>query len=178
MQSLVATDGRDALARQIEQELDRSYRLARAILLDDREAEDAVQDACLIAWQRGGSLRDSERFAAWFGRVLTNGCRDRLRRRQRQRVRAIALQTEWVEERAGVGRTTSTSAWSRDLDAAFDRLDPDHRVVVLLRYWQDMTLEEIARRLDAPLGTVKSRLHYALRKLRADLEATSERPGV
>jgi RNA polymerase sigma-70 factor (ECF subfamily) len=63
----------------------------------------------------------------------------------------------------------------RDLDAAFDRLDADHRIVVLLRFWQDLSLEEIADRLDLPLGTVKSRLHYALRTLRTDLEATDGR---
>lgn len=176
MESLVALDRRDALARRIEHELDRSYRVARAILLDDREAEDAVQDACLIAWRRGGSLHDPDRFAAWFGRVLINGCRDRLRRRQRQRVRAIALQAEWQGERGGPDPADSVSTWNRDLDTAFDRLDPDHRLVVLLRYWQELTLDEIANRLDIPLGTVKSRLYYALRRLHADLEATDGRP--
>ena len=112
-------------------ELDRSYRLARAILLDDREAEDAVQDACLIAWQRAMSLRDPDRFPAWFGRVLINGCRDRLRRRQRQRVRAIALQATWLGEAGGPDPAVSMSGVDRGLDEAFDRLDLDHRLVVL-----------------------------------------------
>ena len=94
----MAVDRRDTLARRIEGQVDRGYRLARAILTDEREAEDAVQDACLTAWQKGGSLRDQDRFDAWFERVLINGCRDRLRRRQRQRVRAIALQSAWTGE--------------------------------------------------------------------------------
>ena len=61
------------------------------------------------------------------------------------------------------------------LDEAVDALDPDHRIVVLLRFWQDLPLDGIADRLDIPLGTVKSRLHYALRAIRTDLEATDGR---
>jgi RNA polymerase sigma-70 factor, ECF subfamily len=61
------------------------------------------------------------------------------------------------------------------LDEAFDALDPDHRVVVLLRFWLDLPLGEIADRLGIPLGTVKSRLHHALRAIRARLEATDGR---
>ena len=169
----MAVDRRDTLARRIEGQVDRGYRLARAILTDEREAEDAVQDACLTAWQKGGSLRDQDRFDAWFERVLINGCRDRLRRRQRQRVRAIALQSAWTGE--GTAPDPGARAGDPDLDAAFDRLDPDHRLVVLLRYWRDMSLEDIADRLDLPLGTVKSRLHYALRTMRTTLEATDGR---
>ena len=177
MDPISAIDQHAALARRIQVELDQSYRLARAILLDDREAEDAVQDACLVAWQRGESVRDPERFGAWFGRVLVNGCRDRLRRRRRGQVRAHALQAEWRVDATG---SPSSDPQLRDdldpnLDAAFDRLDADHRIVVLLRFWQDLTLEEIADRLDLPLGTVKSRLHYALRRLRTDLEASDGR---
>lgn len=169
MQTVVAIDGREALARRIEQSIDRGYRLARAILADDREAEDALQDACLTAWRRADSLRDPDRFQPWFDRILINGCRDRLRGRQRQRVRTIALQTAW---RAG-GEGLAADPASRDveLDDAFDRLDPDHRIVVLLRYWQDLTVEDIAERLGLPSGTVKSRLHYALKTMRTTLEA-------
>ena len=170
-----AIDRHPALARRIQLELDQAFRLARAILLDEREAEDAVQDACLVAWQRGESVRDPDRFAAWFGRVLINGCRDRLRRRQRQQVRAVALQADWQSIAIGSQSGWASATDDRDLDAAFDRLDADHRIVVLLRFWQDLTLEQIADRLDLPLGTVKSRLHYALRRLRTELEASDGR---
>ena len=169
MDTLVVVDRHEALERRIELELDRAFRLARAILLDDREAEDAVQDACLMAWQRGGSLRDPDRFAPWFERIVVNGCRDRLRRRQRQRVRAIALQAAAADERMAPDPADD------NLDEALGALDADHRMVVVLRYWRDLTADEIADRLGLPVGTVKSRLHYALRKLRATLEATDGR---
>ncbi|MGZ6372022.1 MAG: RNA polymerase sigma factor [Candidatus Limnocylindria bacterium] len=172
MESVMAVDQREVVARRIEQHVERGYRLARAILADDREAEDAVQDACLAAWQRADSLRDGERFEPWFERILINGCRDRIRRRQRQRVRAIALEAAWRAEGEGSISDPMDRGSDRDLDAAFDRLDADHRIVVLLRYWQDLTLQDIAARLDVPEGTVKSRLHYALRTMRTDLEAS------
>ncbi len=175
LESVALVDSHGAIARRIELELDQSFSLARAILGDEGEAEDAVQDACLAAWQRATSLRDPDRFGAWFGRILVNGCRDRLRRRQRQQVRAIALQAEWAGEAGGPDPAAWMAGSNRDLDAAFDRLDADHRIVVLLRFWQDLGLDEIADRLGLPLGTVKSRLHYALRTLRMDLEATDGR---
>jgi RNA polymerase sigma-70 factor (ECF subfamily) len=141
-----------------------AYRLAYAILLDGAEAEDAVQDACLVAWRRRASLRDADRFEAWFDRILINGSRDRIRRRRRQRVRAIAL----VE--VARGGSIAPPQPEPDLDEALDQLDADHRLVVLLRYWQDLPLEAISERLGIPLGTVKSRLHYATRAMRDHLE--------
>ena len=146
-----------------------SYRLARAILLDDHEAEDAVQEASLLAWRRSGSLRDPERFGAWFDRILVNHCRDRLRKRRR----AVQITAPPVGfDPAGPRPETGSDA---DLDRAIDALDVDHRIVVILRYWQDRTVDDIAARVGIPSGTVKSRLHHALRAIRASLEASHGR---
>jgi RNA polymerase sigma-70 factor (ECF subfamily) len=147
-----------------------SYRLARAILLDDSEAEDAVQEASLAAWRRRDSLRDEDRFEAWFERILINQCRDQLRRRSR----AVKLAAPPIgfEPAASPPDTGSDP----DLDRALDGLDADHRIVVVLRYWQDRTVDDIADRVGIPAGTVKSRLHHALRTLRASLEAGHGRP--
>lgn len=169
MVALVDAEEKDALVALAERGLGPAYRLARAILLDDQEAEDAVQDACVAAWRRRSSLRDRQRFGPWFDRIVIPACRDRLRRRQRQKVRAIALAVAWEE---GV---TPAEGQDRGLDEALDRLDTDHRLVVLLRYWEDLTLEDISERLGVPVGTVKSRLHYALRALRRNLEASHGR---
>jgi RNA polymerase sigma-70 factor (ECF subfamily) len=162
VETIAARGEADVFVGLVERRLDPAYRLARAILLADQEAEDAVQDACLAAWRERRSLRDHARFDAWFDRILINRCRDRLRVRQRQRVRAIAL-----EGQAQLRHTMDMGA--------VDDLDPDHRIVVLLRFWQDLRLEDIAERLDIPLGTVKSRLHYALRAIRSSLEAPDGR---
>lgn len=165
------------LAERIEAHLDRAYRLAKAILADGGEAEDAVQEASLLAWRRGDSLRDPTRFEAWFERILVNHCRDRLRRRKRQQIRAIALQAVWAGEEGAQGPTSVTALDPDDLrlDLALEALDLDHRLVVILRYWRDLTAEQIAERLDIPSGTVKSRLHQALKQLRAAMEASDGR---
>lgn len=145
-----------------------SFRLARAILLDDGEAEDAVQEASLTAWRKQGTLREPDRFDAWFDRILVNQCRDQLRRRRRTvQVVAPPAGSEPRAEPQPVGADP-------DLDAALVSLDVDHRIVVVLRYWQDRTVDDIAARLGIPSGTVKSRLHNALRNLRASLEASHE----
>jgi RNA polymerase sigma-70 factor, ECF subfamily len=147
-----------------------SYRLARAILLDDGEAEDAVQEASLAAWRRRDSLRDEGRFEAWFERILVNQCRDQLRRRGR----AVKLAAPPIgfEPAASMPETGSDP----ELDLALEALDADHRVVVVMRYWQDRTVDDIAERVGIPAGTVKSRLHHALRSMRTTLEAGHGRP--
>jgi RNA polymerase sigma factor (sigma-70 family) len=142
-----------------------SYRLARAILLDDGEAEDAVQEASLAAWRRRETLKDEARFEAWYDRILVNQCRDQLRRRGR----AVKLTAPPIGfEPASSPPETGADA---DLDHALDALDVDHRIVVVMRYWQDRTVDDIAERVGIPAGTVKSRLHHALRAMRATLEA-------
>jgi RNA polymerase sigma factor (sigma-70 family) len=158
-----ATD--DAFAALTHRHIDSAYRLAWAILQDDGDADDATQDAFALAWRNRRGLRDPERFDAWFGRILVNACRERLRQRARQKVRTLLLDDEPPVGDAS-GEVSSRDAITR----AMRRLDADHRVVVVLRYWADLTIEEIADRLDVPNGTVKSRLHYALRSMRPRLE--------
>jgi RNA polymerase sigma-70 factor, ECF subfamily len=146
--------------------LDRAYRLAGLFLGNAHEAEDAVQDALVIAWQSFDRLRDGDRFAAWFDRILVNGCRDRLRRRGR--VRFIALDPSIDPAAADPFRELV----DRDaLLSGLDRLTPDERIVIVLRFWADLPLDEIADRLGWPLGSVKSRLHRALGRMRARLAA-------
>lgn len=149
--------------------LGESYRLARAILLDDGEAEDAVQEAGLAAWRRRDTLRDEGRFDVWFDRILVNECRDQLRKRGRAvKVAAPPIGFEPVASPPETGTDD-------DLDRAVDALDAEHRMVVVMRYWQDRTIDDIAARIGIPAGTVKSRLHHALRTMRAALEAGHER---
>lgn len=161
-----------AFVRLADGELDRAYRLARIILGDAGDAEDAVHDAALKAWEHFGELRERERFDAWFGRILVNSCRAYLRRR---RVRRTAVD-------GSPGRSNPDPAEAvvglDALERAILALGPDHRTIVGLRFWSDLSVEQIAQRTGERAGTVKSRLHYALRELRAAYEAgeRTERP--
>jgi RNA polymerase sigma-70 factor (ECF subfamily) len=157
----------DRLLKMIDLGLDRAFRLAGLILGDQAEAEDATQEALFSAWRSVGSLRDPDGFGAWFDRILINACRDRLRRRNR--VRLIPL-----EDAGGslVARDPFRAIADRDeVLQAMARLSDDERVVVILHYWDDLTLEGVSARVGWPVGTVKSRLHRALESMRAAIGA-------
>ena len=146
-----------------------SYRLATLILRDRHEAEDATQEAIARAWSSWGTLRDRDRFDAWFDRILVNVCRNRMRHTRTIRVVALDAALE-LPAADSHGSTMARLA----LEPAFARLTPDQRIIVVLRYWRDLPVEEIAERLGIPAGTVKSRLHYALKSLRVAIESSEE----
>ena len=168
-----------AFSRLVDGDLARSYRLAAVLLGSEPEAQDAVQDAVVTAWERFDQLRERDRFEAWFGRILVNACRDRIRRRGR--VKFIAL-GEDGSSGGTFGRRELAIAGpdlaERDaLRAALARLSPEHREVVAMRYLLDLSLDEIAGRTGERLGTVKSRLYYGLSALRAAYDAADRQPG-
>ena len=146
-------------------QLDPSYRLAALILRDPDEAEDATHDAYVQAFRNRRSLRDMDRFEAWFGRIVVNVCRDRLRRRRRQAV--MDLSPDLRDERAEIAEPIGDRV---ALESAFTRLSADHRIAIVLRYYLDLTVDQIADRVGVPAGTVKSRLHHAVSELRTELD--------
>lgn len=147
--------------------LDRAYRLAGLLLGNAAEAEDVVQDALVTAWQSFDEVRDPASFGAWFDRIVVNRSRDRLRRRGSVRFIAIAPDLD------PPGRDPFQGVLERDaLLSGLAGLTPDERAVVVLRFWADLPLDEIADRLDWPLGSVKSRLHRALARLREHFDRT------
>ena len=148
---------------------DDGYRLAGYLLGDADEAQDAVQEVLIKAWRSWSSLRDPERFGAWFDRILVNVCRDRMRRHRT--LRMVELDAADEVESADPFRRMLVED---EVAAAVARLNPEHRIVIVLRFWQDLALEGVADRLDLPLGTVKSRLHYALKALRTELRRSSD----
>ena len=147
--------------------LDRSYRLAGLLLGNAHEAEDAVQDALVVAWQRLDDLRDKDRFGAWFDRILVNVCRDRLSRRGK--VRQLVL--DEAGSTIPVGDPFRAVLDRDEAVRAIAMLEDDLRIVILLHYWADLTLEGVAERVGWPVGTVKSRLHRGLAQMRGHLDA-------
>ncbi len=152
-----------AFGRLVDRELAAAYRTASLLLRDPAEAEDATQDALERAWQRWDQLRDPDRAGAWFGRILVNTCRDRMRAPRRSPVR-------WIGEPAAPDATADLA--ERDaMGQALADMNPDQRIALVLRYFLDLPVEEIAQRTGAPAGTVKSRLRLALDAVRARYEA-------
>lgn len=149
-------------------ELDRAYRLAGLMLGSQDDAEDATQDALIRAWRSSESLRDVQSFQAWFDHILVNVCRDRVRRRRRIRFISIDGVTE-------VGPSPDPFRQLLDKDEvmrALAGLELDLRTVIVLRYWADLTVDDIAARLGCPAGTVKSRIHRGLRRMRRGMAMT------
>jgi RNA polymerase sigma-70 factor, ECF subfamily len=154
-----------AFERLTDQRLLRAYRLATLVLRSASDGEDAVHDAAVLAWTRFDELRDQSLFDAWFDRIVINVCRKRLRRRS---VRPLVMDVDGV---APLADGASGRAERDALRRALDRLTPEHRAVVVLRHVEGHSIGEIAARTGEREGTVKSRLHYALRELRAAYDA-------
>lgn len=152
----------------------RLHQVAFRILRDRPAAEDATQQAVLSMWRDLPQLREPSRFEAWSYRLLVNACNSEFRRRKR----ALPL----------VGRATPTEAIAPDdfgrlfdrdqLERAFATLTVDHRVVLVLRYYLDLSIKTIAETLDVPMGTVDSRIHRALGRTRHALEGPEPEPLV
>ena len=154
----------------VELRLDACYRLAAVILGDRLEAEDATHEAMLRAQRSWPSVRDPAAAQAWLDRIVVNECRDRLRRRRV--ARAIVAAQHAALDPAGLPADVAATDRAA-LRSALAELDPDHRLVVILRYLLDLSVDDIATRTGAPSGTVKSRLHHALRQLRAAYDAAA-----
>ncbi len=150
--------------------VDRLYAIARLILRDADLAEDATQDALVRAWRDLSTLRDVERFDAWLYRLLVRACADIGRHRRRWRTELTVLPSELAEP------DRSSELADRDqLERGLRRLNEAQRAILVLHFYLGLTPTESADVLSIPVGTAKSRLHYALGALRAAVEA-DERP--
>lgn len=152
--------------------VDRLYSVARLILRDVHLAEDAVQETLIKAWRQLPRLRDVDRFDAWMHRLLIHSCADQGRSRRR-----ISTEVDLALVDPVGGDVTGTTADRDQLDRGFRRLGPEQRIAVVLRHYAGFSPDEIAEILGIPVGTAKSRIHYATEALRAALEADS-RPSV
>lgn len=148
------------------------YRLALSILDDPDEAEDGTQETFLAALRALSSFREDAAFKTWLFSITINVCRSRYQRRQtRGRLQQI-LQSLFhlrgeVEhpESTAVQDESDTELWN-----AIRALDEKHRVPIVLRYYHDLPIADIAAMLNIPPGTVHSRLNHAREKLRALLK--------
>jgi RNA polymerase sigma-70 factor (ECF subfamily) len=154
----------DTLARTVG---DRCLGIAARILRDADLAQDAVQAALITAWIELRTLRDPSRFEPWLHRILTNACYSEARRRRRW---SEALRVLPVAGAYGPDEYLTVD--DRDvLERAFRRLTLEQRAVLVFHHYLGLSISEVAARTNLPLGTAKSRLHYATRALKASIEA-------
>ena len=161
----------DALATGL---YDRLYSIARRVLRDGYAAEDAVQETLINGWRRLRSLRDPDRFDAWMHRLLINACHDQSRRNSRFEVQVAELALNHADPSDDYASVVNVD----ELERGFLRLSVEHRAVLVLTHYVGMSAPEVAQVLGIPPGTVYSRLHYAVRAMRAALsKAASDAPA-
>ena len=157
---------RDAFARLVPMIADRLFATAHRILRDFDAAGDAYQSALVSIWRELPTLRDPDRFEAWSSRVLVRHCYTELRRRRRR-----PPDLELVDSDVPMADETISVSLRDQLERAFTRLTAEQRAVLVLMYYRDLSVAEIAAQLGISAGTVKSRLHYAREALRSAVEA-------
>jgi RNA polymerase sigma-70 factor (ECF subfamily) len=144
----------DAFVTLMERHERHVYNLSYRMLGGAEDARDATQDAFLSCFRHLPSFRGEAAFSTWLHRIAVNACYDIVRRRKP----ATSLEEELIEPPAGTDHAEQASA-AADVQRALLEVPPEFRSVLIMHELQDMPVEEVARALEIPVGTVKSRLH-------------------
>lgn len=136
------------------------YKVARGILKNQYDIEDAIQNTLIKAYEKIDTLKDSNLFKTWIIRILINECKNILRKSKR----TISLEEE-------MNQGVYTDIYENiDLTRAINLLNEELKIVTVLFYFEDMTTKDIAMILEIPEGTVRSRLSRARQQLREIIE--------
>ena len=170
--------------------LDSAYRVALRLTGNPADAEDLVQEAAFLAAKGFKTFRAGTNFKAWFFRVMTNAFYSKYRRKRRegihvdlddtpevylfQRTQEAGLYTEGSDP----ARSLITSLTTERITAALEELPEEYRVVASMYFEEDMAYQDIARVLDIPVGTVRSRLHRGRKLLQRRLWDVAVEEGI
>jgi len=153
----------NAFYELISQRKNQLYKTAFAYVKNKEEAMDIVSDTVYKAYISIKRLKEPSFFDTWLTRILINTSLDCINKNSR-----VITLNENISSAVGV--ISKDDEQIIDLKVAVDKLNGEYKTIVILKYFQDMTLVEIAKILQCPLGTVKTRLHKALGELRLDLK--------
>ena len=162
-----ARGDRAALQRLYTMTAPQLFGLALGILRSRDLAEDVVQDSFVLIWRHARSFDPGRGAAmAWLGRIVRNQCFDALRRRGREAPLDEGAMESWEDPGPSPAELTALSRDAQRLRGCLDELEDSPRQSLLLAYYQGLTFEEVAGRLKAPLGTVKSWIRRGLLSLK------------
>ena len=156
----IQDDAHTRFAAAVTEHRHAMYRAARVLLASDADAEDAVSEAVLRAWQSFGRLRDENALKGWLIKITVNCAYEHRRKSAR-----VTYTDDLAPLAGGAEDRHDFPLWD-----AVRRLPEEFRVPTLLFYYEDMTTAEIAKALGIREGTVRSRLTRARKRLRAILE--------
>jgi RNA polymerase sigma-70 factor (ECF subfamily) len=163
---------REAFSALLRTAAPRQYAVAHLILRDGDRAQDAVQEAFVSAWKGLSALRDPDAWGAWLHRLTVRACY-RAARREKHR-RSVELHVMPDLEPAGSEEPLTALLHRDQLERELDRLPIEQRAVIVLRYFADLPLDQVAAILDIPIGTAKSRQSRGLSAMRASMDASLE----
>lgn len=146
-----------AFERIVQKYHNELYYTALGIVKSSWDALDICQETFLKAFSSLDTLKDVSKFRAWINRILINKCNDNFRRNKR------VIVVDFIENE---GFAEDTKEENIDLLKALYSLKEESRIILTLRYFQDLPIKEIAAIVDIPEGTVKSRLSNGLKELR------------
>jgi RNA polymerase sigma-70 factor (ECF subfamily) len=152
----------------IEPLLPMAYRLAYGLLRRPEEAEDAVQEATLGAWRHRAAFRAGSEVRPWFLAIVANQCRQTVRTRWWSVIRVADPVTSWVDP------SDDASDELRSLRSGLSKLPPADRLVLVLRYYLDLSFDDVAATLHISAPAARVRTHRALARLRPNLVVPEE----
>jgi RNA polymerase sigma-70 factor (ECF subfamily) len=170
---IAARDGDlDAYSQLVRTAFPRLYGVANLILRDGDRAQDAVQDALVLAWKHVRSLRDPDAWDPWLRRLTVRACYKVAKKEKR---RTEVEQHVKLDDRTATTLDHSAELAERDwVVSQLSAIDIEKRAVLVLHYYLDLPMKEVADILDIPYGTAASRLHRGLEALRGSLRGPGE----
>lgn len=159
-------DPKDIIAQYVTENSASFYRIALSYTRHHEDALDIVQEAVYKALKSSHTLREPQYIKTWFHRILINTAIDTLRKNQRY---------ELTDDEAAFDAPAQDHYENLDLRSALALLSPEQRLVIILRYFEDMRLQDIADILGENLSTIKTRLYAALKKMRIEIQSDEER---
>ena len=152
----------DLIVAYILKNQDKFYRLAYTYIKNPDGAMDVVQSAICRALEKHALLKDRDAVNTWFYKILVNECLTYLRRHSKE---VLIDEEDWENHASGIYLEAAFEP-GEDVLSKLDRLSPDVKTVILLYYFEELTLKEIAEVTQTNLNTVKSRMYSGLRKLK------------
>ncbi len=162
----------EAFAKLVEAYQVPVYNLAYRMLGSTAEAEDATQETFLRVYTRFDTYDPTRKLSSWILSIASHHCVDRLRRRRESTVSMEEIMAwRWVpDEKPRPEERVVTREKSREMRRILDALPAQYRLVIVLRYWYDMSYDEIADVTESTVSAVKSRLHRARQVVASMLE--------
>ncbi|MFF2907375.1 RNA polymerase sigma factor [Paenibacillus sp. NPDC057934] len=158
----VDTSEAEAFMLMVKEQQRLLYSIAYSYLRSEVDALEVLQEATCRAWIKRRSLKDPARFTPWLIRIVINCCNDELKRRKRVlTVKPTGSVSDMMEMKSDL---------RLDMELALDGMKPKYRQVLVLKYYRDMTVTEIAEVLDRPEGTIKTWLNKGLKHLRGKMK--------